>query len=174
LGLAVFVVVVTRGNYLLAYYQMPLLIPASFIIAGVIEWVFRDDSISKISRVAVVTAALSIVPLSLARNVWIAELAAGDQAMLSFARHLDDVLPGNSRVVTLADGNPTFLYHIHRKGWVRWPGRAELNNGYGTGAEVFITGRRPEIRDLCRYQRLRFEPVVDGDSRFVCVKYEPL
>jgi len=173
-GLVVYMLVVARGNYLLDYYQLPLLLPASFVIAGTIEWVASNSPVHKTARDAVILAILMIAPLSAARNVGFTNHVARDVSLVNFAQNLDAALPQECRVVTLTKGNPTFLYHINRKGWVKWPGKKALKNNGDLPTDVYIAGKRSDVKSLCTNHKLLIQPVLNDDHEYICVKYTPL
>jgi len=170
IGVVIFLLVVARGNYVHDYYQLPVLLPASFVIARAFERLVVGKR--NFGRYALIFA-FSIIPLlSVARNITFARHAIDELPNTKFAGKLDVMLPDDARVITLYGGSPTLLYHMHRKGWSRWPDREEIE-GIRTRADssgVYVVGTKQNVENISNRSGLDKGKLFLEEDNLICIR----
>jgi 4-amino-4-deoxy-L-arabinose transferase-like glycosyltransferase len=125
-GLLVYLLIVTRGNFVHEYYQLPFLLP--FVVfmarplarfAGLERPVDGGRHLRR-GRFTIGLAALVIAVLSLSASrleaYWKKE-APSRSAEYALAERIRAATAPADRIIALDFGDPTLLYLAHRKGW---------------------------------------------------------
>jgi len=118
LALAVYLIVVARGNYVHEYYQLPFLPPLSIAMGRAISAAFAPGPRLAWRAGAVAALLAMVLVLSGARlaSYWRRE-DPSRSPLMRLARLVERQTPPAARIVAVDQGNPTLLYLAHRKGW---------------------------------------------------------
>ena len=117
LAALVYVVIVARGNYVHEYYQLPFL-PVGVVYIGKVfarHWgsTWRTAPRALLALCLVVTAGLSASRL----GDYLRREDPSRSREIALGREIRERTEPNALVVAVQEGNPTLLYHAHRKGW---------------------------------------------------------
>lgn len=117
-GLAVFLFIVGRGNYIHNYYQLPLLFPVTVFIGKVYARYFhlpigRSAASIALAVVFTVVTIMSTISLVKFRERENPEVSS----VFQLAENLKDVSNRSDKVIIITNSDPTLLYLAHRKGW---------------------------------------------------------
>lgn len=132
--------IVAKGNLLHSHYQMPLMIPGSFLISGGLTWIFTEANSRKAIRYIGIIA-LSLLFAQIAYKQWAhIDIAKASQPRIELAKTLDRTLPPDAKLITLDDDSPLMLYYAHRKGWIEKPSPDQLVAASRMGVALYIAG----------------------------------
>ena len=171
IGVVIYMLVVAGGNYFHDYYQLPLLLPASFVIARTFERLVVAGK-RNIGKYALIVA-FSIIPLlSVARNINFVRHAIDELPRAKFAGKLDMMLPDDARVITLFGGSSTILYHTHRKGWSSWPDLEEVKRiKTRAGSDnIYIVGTKEKVKNISDSNGLDGCELFLEEDDLICLK----
>lgn len=178
IAVGVSILIAAHGNFAHDYYQMPVLLPASFIIAGAIESIqFSGKTRKRAIRAGFIFIIAAIPLLSIARNIGYTRHALDDLPKVKFARDLQPALPHDAKVLTINRTNPMLLYHLHRTGWVKiqdfYADRSTGRDSRFPG-QVFVVGSRESLKDI--YSQASTHSIMPffEDQNFVCIILESL
>jgi 4-amino-4-deoxy-L-arabinose transferase-like glycosyltransferase len=149
LALAVYVIVVARGNYVHEYYQLPFLPPLSIAMGRAISAAFASGPrlAWRAGAVAALLALVLVLSGSRLASYWRREDPTRSP-LFELARLVERQTPPAVRIVALDQGNPTLLYLAHRKGWHAspedlTPGALRIRAAEGAR---FVAGLRQDLR----------------------------
>ena len=161
IALAVYLVVVARGNYVHEYYQLPFLPPLCLAMGRAVSAALAPRAHRPARRTAgtawtALAAALllaGVMTLSILRlaSYWKREDPARSP-LYRTASLVKGQTPPGARIVALDQGNPTLLYLAHRKGWHAdiaslvpdsLRARAAAGAGYVAGLREDLKGSAP-------------------------------
>jgi hypothetical protein len=135
-GAVVYVVVVAGGNLAHDYYQVPVLLPLSLWVGAAIAWALRRSAVSRPRlRIAARFVVLAFLVLCLTRVAHFRKKEVSSRHLVELGVAAQEVVPEGELVVVAEDGDPTFLYHVDRRGW---------NAGFGTLSDDWLNARREE------------------------------
>lgn len=111
-----FFLIATIGVWVHEYYQLPLVLPASILMALAIDAGWR--SANTIRRIATIVLTVTLIILAMGRLplIWRHEIPEGSTKII-LANALSERSEPTDLVVVLEAGNPTVLYLADRKGW---------------------------------------------------------
>ena len=111
-----FFLIATVGVWVHEYYQLPLVLPASILMALAIDAGWRSANVNWRRTTIVLTAALMILAIGRLPLIWRHENPEGS-SKIALANALFERTKPDDLVVVLDAGNPTVLYLADRKGW---------------------------------------------------------
>lgn len=128
LAVLIYFLIVAQGNLAQEYYQLPFALPAVVFIGKAFDKFlpigkFKESfSSNKLKSSFAVLCLVLILALSYLR---VAHTMGGenpDSSVFKMANDIKQVTQKNDLIITVCDGNPVYLYHADRKGWVTPPG----------------------------------------------------
>ena len=185
LAVLIYFLIVAQGNLAQEYYQLPFILPAVVFIGKALDWLlpfgkFKEAfSMSKLKSSFGVLCLVMILVLSYLR---VAHTMGGenpDSSVFKMANDIKLVTQKNDLIITVCDGNPVYLYHADRKGWVAPPGVLDekfINEHIKDGAKVlageksfFEGGKLPDslLKILNKYK------IIHNDERYFVVLLKP-
>ena len=111
-----YLLVVAKGNAVHDYYQLPLLPPVSLWIGAAIGWTLRSD-LPRWRGIGARVLVLAFVALSLLRVPHFLRRERSSMSLVAAGAHVQAIVPPGKLVITVDEGDPTLLYHVHRRGW---------------------------------------------------------
>ena len=139
-GAIVYCLVVARGNAVHDYYQLPVLLPLSLWIGRAIAWSLESAPMTP-ARIGARTLVVACVVLSLLRVPHFVRKEIAAAPLVDIGRMVENITPPGSLLVVVDGGDPTLLYHTHRKGWhadTRTLTRAWLEARHAEGAAYLV------------------------------------
>jgi hypothetical protein len=113
-----YLVIVSRGNRVHDYYQLPLAPLAAIVIPGGILWIV-DALRARVDALTAVGVLLWLMLLTtFVRSVSFHSWYEVDARKASFCRALGGAIPADERVTFVAYNSPDVLYCLDRKGWL--------------------------------------------------------
>ena len=122
-GLAVYLIIVARGNQVHEYYQLPFSIPASVYIGKALGEVLTPPSFHfyqhnrRIILVVVLVCAVALPVLSILRIESYMSGERLDGSLFQLGRSVVRETEADRRIVAVDNADPVVLYQCHRKGW---------------------------------------------------------
>jgi hypothetical protein len=169
----VYLLMVQGGNLAHEYYQLPVVLPTTFLMARGVDWLLCGLPRRRVAgrSLAMVLIAVTIVLGGLRWADYLGREDRSRSAALAFARHVAAHTAVTERGVFLNQGDPTVPYLAHRKGWfvrTRDLERGWLDDRVGEGAAFFAApaGEVPE-EILAMGEVLR-----SADGAFVIVRLD--
>lgn len=148
-GFGFFVMIVSTGNQIHEYYQLPFLVPAAAYIGKATDWaISRVQNQSTIRtrfdtfRAWTVVACLAAFPIL--STIRVATYLRGerlDSSIFAVEHDVKEHIPPGTRIVALDEHDPIVLYRADRKGWHAAASTlnvAELMKLRALGAEYFV------------------------------------
>ncbi len=117
-ALAVYLILVARGNYVHEHYQLPLLPPLCMTMGRAVAAALAPGRgrAWRVGALGVLLAGVVVLSGSRLVSYWRREDPSRSPAA-RIAQLVRDGTPPDTRIVALDGGNPTLLYLAHRKGW---------------------------------------------------------
>ncbi len=182
-GFGIFLAIVTTGNQIHEYYQLPFLLPASAYVGRAIEWMTAQRTLESSAKapsakyaVGLLWVGIVLFPiLSAIRTVGYFHDERWDSTIFDLEREVKNKVPQSALVVALDEYDPIVLYRADRKGWHASPSTitsTELLDHQKEGATFLIAerGRFDELPDSVRAKiPIEFPPVV-LDSKAVILR----
>jgi 4-amino-4-deoxy-L-arabinose transferase-like glycosyltransferase len=122
IAVAVYILIVNKGNQVHEYYQLPFIPPAAIVMARALNWMLdgigRSGGTKRTLRSMAVS--LLLVSMLLLSGLRYTSLLSGEQAKDTeeFALEAQTILPESERILVIGSGSPVLLYLLHRKGWI--------------------------------------------------------
>jgi 4-amino-4-deoxy-L-arabinose transferase-like glycosyltransferase len=119
-GVFIYFIIVTRGNYVHEYYQLPFIVPAVVFMGKILARYLRIDILWAKRSFLVSICFAAIILLSI--NRYREYLGHEDRncVVMLFARDVNKAVKSNELVLAIDDGDPTVLYLSRRYGWHAW------------------------------------------------------
>jgi hypothetical protein len=180
IAVIIFFFIVTVGNQVHEYYQLPFTLPACVFVGKAFDKFLSRASLSELWReknVATVLMGLCLVGIPILSTLRVANFMRGEDVKSSLFKLAEAVqkhtLPGDL-VVAVDEGDPVYLYRANRKGWHGFPGsitRDYLQERAALGAEYLIgdkgafarTGQDSSLKFLLD----RYTHAVNEDDYFI-------
>ncbi len=158
-GGALYLLVVAKGNSVHDYYQLPILAPMSLWIGVAIAQALRRAEATPM-RIAGRILALAFAALCLARVPHFLGKEIAGASLVEHARIVRSVVPPETLVIVVDNGDPTFLYHIDRRGWhagaaTLTPEWIEARRREGAAYIVSLAGRPGDREARSALERLQ-------------------
>lgn len=111
-----FFIIAARGVRMHEYYSLPLVLPASILMALAIDTGWRSINVRWRSTTIVLTAVLMILAIGRLPLIWRHENPEGS-SKIALANAIFERTESDDLIVVLEGGDPTILYLADRKGW---------------------------------------------------------
>ncbi|MEW5800107.1 MAG: glycosyltransferase family 39 protein [Bacteroidota bacterium] len=178
IAVVVYFLIVAKGNQVHEYYQLPFMLPGVVFLAkpfSRLSDVAATIHLSeKTSRVVLASFFVVTIVLSVLRLVHIFNSERYDAPLFALSKSVQQIIPENDLVITLANGNPVVLYNAGRKGWNC--SVADINNVYlekkkKEGAQYFIGEKNnfPENGSELNFLRDNYKIIAESEE-FVIVR----
>lgn len=141
----IYLIVVAKGNYVHAYYQFPLILPAVYYMGKVFAKYFVPSKLKSLPSLILHIALILILILSsiwIIQNIKKQDLKKDETYLL--ALDIKRIVPQDSMVVILNDGDPVGFYNSHRKGYNAYFDRIDstfISDVKSKGANYFCMKR---------------------------------
>lgn len=185
IAILIFFAIVAQGNIAQEYYQLPFTLPAVVYIGKTLDKCISLGAVkisfnaSKLKFTFAIICLILIFGLSYFR---LARFYNGEDPNSLVFRLASDVKASSKKddlIITVCDGNPVYLYHSDRKGWVVPPDR--VDSGYIQarileGAKILAADKGFFERDglmdkifpiLSKYQ------IIHNDDKYFVLKLTP-
>jgi 4-amino-4-deoxy-L-arabinose transferase-like glycosyltransferase len=123
IAVIVFILLVSQGNLMQEYYQLPITLPAVVYIGKVLSKYVQFDKLKDTFslhkfQVSIVLLCLLLIPvLSYLRYANFMRSEGYDSALFKLTNDVKSVTGSSDLIITASDNNPVYLYLSHRKGW---------------------------------------------------------
>ena len=174
----IFILIAPQANLAQEYYQLPFNIPASVFIAKVFsKYVnFKDYRINYAKNkfaMTIVTLALILIPvLSFLRFAHFMKSEDASSQIYKLTGDVKTIVPKSDLIITVSNGNPIYLYHSERKGWVTFTGAIskETIDSFKNKGARYLIGEKNEFKecpDKLDFIINNYENVVNNENYFI-------
>ncbi len=180
IALMIYFVVVTVGNQVHEYYQLPFILPAVVYIGKTFNRYLSSENVErtwKENRVAVAICLLCLVSIPILSFIRVQHYMQGeriDSSLFHLGDAVHEVTNPTDRVVAVDLADPVVLYRAGRRGWHAFPNTVTddfLLQMETLGAKYLIGEKGTFIRNGCeaRMKELiaQYSVVAEGDDFFI-------
>lgn len=156
----IYLIIVAKGNYVHAYYQFPLILPAVYFMGKVFATYFVPGKLKPIPSLVLHIALILILLLSsiwIIQNIKKQDLKKDETYLL--AMDIKKIVPQDSIVVILNDGDPVGFYNSHRKGYNAYFDRIDstfISDVKSKGANYFAMKKTDYNRIQTNFLKVHF------------------
>lgn len=150
-GVLVYFIIVSKGNFVHDYYQLPFTFPAAVYLGKVYARYLDRGKLWLYASLLLVFGAIFVTGAYVYDNVYLKNEDPETSEKYELAQYIREYTDKDDLIIVLDNGDPTVLYLSDRKGWHAYGGAEflidlALDEKIGKGAE-YLAGRR----DFCDY-----------------------
>jgi len=180
ISLTIYLLIVSGGNYVHEYYQLPIILPAVVFAAKAFNKYLPLENISsafKANKVRYAFFALCLVLIPVLSFLRMANFMRGENKNDSIFKMTDEIKSLTKKkdlIITLSDGNPVYLYLSDRKGWFITPSQFNLKKvtNLKEQGSKFLIGEKSFLKTSEQASELtkleaKFKVIEDSNDYFI-------
>lgn len=180
ISVIIYFLIVAKGNNVHDYYQLPFALPASVFIGKAFEYVIDPENIKQSFQnrkslfVFTSLAFIILVLLSTFRMINFMDKEDSKAQIFELSKTIKEKTNNEDLIITVTNGNPVALYHMHRKGWTAFTSQLDekyINEKIEEGAD-YIAGEKGELQNEAEFEKIgeimsNYEVVENTDGFYI-------